>query len=398
MATQIRGATQLKEWGDVILSSGESGTHTKMKSGYSPSDNLDIVTKKYVDDRVQGLNVKGACRVATNGSDIDLTGGTFSGVIDGVTLNDGDRVLIKDQLDAVENGIYVYNSSSATFTRASDFDEDGEVTPNSFCFVSEGDNNADTGWVLTTDSPIVVDSTELAFEQFSSAGIIVAGEGLSKDGNILNVNVDDVTVEINGSNEIGVKNGGIDYLRLKINNTQYDGAILSYDLSSDSLKWVDKVDDEHIQDVVGALFVSSSVIDFIYDDNSNTMTADIKDGSISIGKLETLSENELVIGTGSGNVKGEIIKLFDGNGVYGEINNSNTVFTLEDGNYYYHPKNDVVLDVYVNGLLMRNGLDYTLSIGSGSNATQIVFASAPQTIGNNDIITVNMIGNKVEKN
>ena len=85
-------------------------------------------------------------------------------------------------------------------TRATDANADAEVTSGMFTFVEEGTVNADSGFVLTTDGSITVGSTSLSFVQFSGAGQITAGEGMSKTGNTLDVNDDNITLEINNDN------------------------------------------------------------------------------------------------------------------------------------------------------------------------------------------------------
>ena len=104
--------------------------------------------------------------------------------IDGVTLVAGDRVLVKNQSTGSQNGIYV--SHATTPFRATDFDADSEVTAGAFTFVEEGTTNADSGWVLTTNDDITVGSTAIAFAQFSGAGQVTAGTGLTKSGNTIN--------------------------------------------------------------------------------------------------------------------------------------------------------------------------------------------------------------------
>jgi hypothetical protein len=145
--------------------------------GATPSDATDLATKAYVDSTKAGLDVKDSVRAATTGNLASLDNNITE--IDGVTLADGDRILIKDQTDGEDNGIYVYSDSGA-MTRATDFDANAEVTAGAFVFVEEGTTNADQGFVLNTDDPITVGSTELSFTQFSGAGNIVAGDGLAK--------------------------------------------------------------------------------------------------------------------------------------------------------------------------------------------------------------------------
>lgn len=163
----------------------------------APTSVFDAANKQYVDSHAQGLDIKESVRVATtaampSGFPASYGGSTSGGqnVIDGVTLAEGDRVLVKSQSssDAANagNGIYVYTTSGHNFSRATDFNENDEVTANAFVFVEEGTVNADNGFVLTTNNVITIGTTAIQFTQFSGAGQIVAGNGISKSGNTLN--------------------------------------------------------------------------------------------------------------------------------------------------------------------------------------------------------------------
>lgn len=154
----------------------------------TPVSGLDAANKSYVDSARTGLDVKASVKVATTGPITLSTGLEAGDQIDGYTLVAGDRVLVKNQDTASENGIYVVAASGAP-SRADDADSSAEVTPGLFTFVEQGTLNADSGWVLITDAPITVGSTSLAFSLFSVAGNILAGDGLSKTGDVLNVNV-----------------------------------------------------------------------------------------------------------------------------------------------------------------------------------------------------------------
>ena len=153
----------------------------------------ELVTKEYVDTITSGLTFKESVRAATV-ANISLVG---TQVVDGVTLNLGDRVLVKDQSLALENGIYVVDSG--IWTRSVD-----AVGPNvkagMYTFVEEGTTNADTGWILATNNPIVVGSSNLLFTQFTSLGQITAGAGLSKTGSILNIGGTTDRISINADN------------------------------------------------------------------------------------------------------------------------------------------------------------------------------------------------------
>jgi hypothetical protein len=145
----------------------------------TPTADADAATKAYVDAARSGLDVKASCRAATS-ANITLSG---TQTIDGVTLIAGDRVLVKDQSTASGNGIYVV--AAGAWSRSTDADTDAEVHAGMFTFIEEGTLYADSGWVLTTNNPIVVGSTALAFAQFSGAGQITAGAGLTKAGNTI---------------------------------------------------------------------------------------------------------------------------------------------------------------------------------------------------------------------
>jgi phage-related tail fiber protein len=112
---------------------------------------------------------------------------TLSGeqTVDGVALVASDRVLVKDQTTGSQNGIYVV--AAGAWSRAADADSNTEVTPGMFAFVEQGTVNADSGWVLTNDGAITLGTTALVFSQFSGAGQITAGAGLTKSGNTLDI-------------------------------------------------------------------------------------------------------------------------------------------------------------------------------------------------------------------
>lgn len=147
----------------------------------APTSPDDAATKAYVDASRLGLDVKDSVRVATT-ADITLSG---TQTIDGVSVIAGDRVLVKDQNTGSQNGIYVV--AAGAWSRATDADVNAEVTAGMFTFVAEGSTNADSGWVLTTNDAITLGTTALVFAQFSGAGQITAGAGLTKNGSTIDV-------------------------------------------------------------------------------------------------------------------------------------------------------------------------------------------------------------------
>ena len=147
-----------------------------------PVGDQDAATKAYVDATAVGLDVKNSARVATT-EDITLSGVQ---TIDGVGVLAGDRVLVKDQATGSENGVYDVVSGGA-WTRSEDAVQD-ELTSGSFVFVEEGSINGSAGFVVSTANPITIGTTNIEWSQFSGAGQITAGAGMTKSGNTLDVN------------------------------------------------------------------------------------------------------------------------------------------------------------------------------------------------------------------
>jgi hypothetical protein len=134
-----------------------------------------------VDAYVQGIDAKASVRAATT-ANITLSG---TQTIDGVAVIAGDRVLVKNQTTASNNGIYVVGSGS--WVRAADANSAEELSPGTFVFVEEGTVNGDAGYVMNADAPITLGTSDITWVQFSGAGQVVAGDGLTKSNNTLNV-------------------------------------------------------------------------------------------------------------------------------------------------------------------------------------------------------------------
>ena len=197
--------------GNIILDPNGTGvinvSSARITSLATPTGSTDAATKAYVDAQLQGLDVKNSVRVASTANGTLASAFANNSTVDGITLATGDRILLKDQSTGSENGIYTVNASGAP-TRATDFDEDSEVTGGTFFFVEEGTTNADNGFVMTNDGTVTVGTTALVFTQFSGAGQVIAGDALTKSGNTINVGVDDSSIEIN-SDALRVKASGI---------------------------------------------------------------------------------------------------------------------------------------------------------------------------------------------
>ena len=195
-----------KAGGRVVYDSGNS--LFKVTTDGSTLGNMNVATptlddhaanKAYVDSVAQGLDVKDSVRAASTG---DVNVGTPASTMDGVNLVDGDRVLLKNQTTASQNGIYVYASTG--LTRAIDMDAAGEFV-GAFFFVEEGTVNSDQGYVMSANGTIDVGTTDIEFTKFTGTGQITTGSALSKNGNTLNVNVDGTYIMVDGSDELTIK-------------------------------------------------------------------------------------------------------------------------------------------------------------------------------------------------
>jgi hypothetical protein len=171
----------------------------------TPTADTDAANKAYVDTAVEGLDAKASCVVATTaalpavtynngtaGVGATLTADANGAVtVDGVALDTvGERVLVKNQAAALQNGIYSVTtvgtgSAALVLTRTEDCDTAAEIL-HAFTFIEQGTANEDNGYTCTATEPITIGTTALPWTQFSGAGQITAGTGLTKNGNILN--------------------------------------------------------------------------------------------------------------------------------------------------------------------------------------------------------------------
>ena len=203
---------------DITFSPHGTGT-VKVPSGYEDRAGFttdSLANKAYVDQVAQGLDTKPSTKA---GSTANLTATYSNGTagvgatltnsstqaaltLDGVTLVVADRVLIKDQTTAAQNGIYVVTtvgdgSSNWVLTRATPEDQPAELSGGAFVFVEQGTLNANNGYVFTHTGNPTFGTTDLDVAQFSGAGQITAGAALTKSGNQMDVAVDDSSVEVN---------------------------------------------------------------------------------------------------------------------------------------------------------------------------------------------------------
>jgi len=185
---QINGASGLDVGGAKITNLGE------------PTEAMDAATKQYVDAVAEGLHIHAGVDAATTNTLAILSGGTVTydngtigvgatltlqvglNTIDDYTLQNGDRILVKNEVNLAHNGIYD-RTSATVLTRSADYDSDAEIAGGDFVFVVNGTLYNSTGWVQI-DPVNDVGTDPIGWQQFSGAGTYTAGEGLTLTGTV----------------------------------------------------------------------------------------------------------------------------------------------------------------------------------------------------------------------
>jgi Avian adenovirus fibre, N-terminal len=313
--TQIRGYTQILN--DSVRTAQididadfDIQTH-KLTNVTNPSNPQDAATKDYVDSALASVASSGhVVRAATTGN-ITLSG---TQTVDGVSLSVNDRVLVRAQSTSANNGIYVVQSGS--WTRATDMDAWAEV-PGGIISVEEGSTLADTVWLSTADLGGTLGSTSITFVQLPGPSDILAGAGLTRTGQTIDVIAGDNSLTVS-ANDVIVK-----------------------------------------RDSAGAISISGSGIAVAVDGSTIEISSNqlrVKPGGIG----------ETQLGAGVYQLTANIITRETPSG---SINGSNTTFTLANtpisGSEH----------VYLNGILQEPGAgnDYTIS------GATITYLSAPLT-------------------
>lgn len=313
------GALFLKSDGTISMTAALNANSQKIINLATPTAAGDAVNKAYADSIAAGIDPKGSVRVIST-TNLALTG---LQTIDGVTVVANDRVLLAAQTTASQNGIWL--AQAAAWTRPTDYPAASAtaVTAGAFTFVEEGTANQDSGWVLTTNGAITVDTTATAWTQFSGAGSITAGNGLTKTGN---------TLAVGAGNGIAVAAGSTSVLA--------NGSSLN--VSGSGVKISDGT--------AGQVMLAAPLAGFV------TLSGDIT--SVSAAGAVTVSSSLL---RAANFVTNEIPA--------GTINGANTAFTLA-----FTPIAGTA-EIYQNGLrlLVGAGNDYTISGGT------VTFITPPVT-------------------
>lgn len=345
----------------------------------NPVNDQDAATKAYVDAARAGLDVKKSVRAASTANIATLSGLL---TIDGVVLVAGDRVLVKDQTTGSANGIYVV--SATAWSRSLDADGSNissgtEVSPGMFTFVEEGTINADSAWVLTNNGAVTVGTTALTFAQFSGAGQITAGAGMTKSGNTL---------------DVGTASSG----RIVVNADNIDLATLSQTNTTGT---------------DGISFVQSQSVDS-YGRTTGTVTANIRAASTTqtgiVQLNDTTSSTSTTVAATANSVKvawdlANAALARSGGTMTGKLNLVSATTSLVSANIGAGTADPTTLvsgDFWVNSgaIKYHNGtavktlayLDSTIT-GNAANVTGIVSGANGGTGVNNGVRTITLGGN-----
>jgi hypothetical protein len=310
--------------GTVVVPSGYEG-----RAGFTSQS---LVNKTYVDQVANGLDVKASVRVATTAnlaSNYNNSAGTLTAssngaiAIDGVTLVLNNRVLVKNQTTATQNGFYkvtTVGSGSAAFvlTRTPDANEASEITGGAFTFVEEGTANADNGYVATHNGTPTLGTDNITFDQFSGAGQISAGAALTKTGNTIDVAVDDSSIQVSGDaiqvKALGITNGMLagSIANAKLANSSVTinstAVALGGSITLDTGDFAESGNlfytDERVDDRINALFVAGEGIDLTYNDSSNTFTVDAELATASNKGVASFASANFTVSSGAVTVTG----------------------------------------------------------------------------------------------
>lgn len=385
MAVQITGrqiANSTVGVAKLILSTGsyDFSSGDAVVSVNTPTADSHAASKSYVDAIAQGLHWKDSVRAATT-ANITLSG---TQTIDGVSIVAGDRVLVKNQTDAEDNGIYVCEAGA--WSRSEDMDVSTEFS-GSAVFVQEGTANADTGYVCTNNGDVTVGTTEINFTQFTGAGQLSAGNGIDITNSTISADLDGATLSA-GTDGLKVSDAGIDTAQVAdsaITNAKLAGSIaaskLAGSIPSDKLNLGNGVEDNggNLQiDLDGATLALSASGIKVADAGIDTaqIAADAIDNSVLADDAVQM-ENF--------NITGTFVK-FTANGSQASFELAGAV-DLAFKEFFV---------VAVNGLLMDYNAststqdEYYIDNGGAGGVGRIVFGA---NLTNGDKVTIRLIAN-----
>ena len=419
----------------TVSGSGSFGANVNMNSFNitnlaTPVASTDAATKQYVDDVAQGLNVHDSVAAATPDTLATITGGTItynngsSGVgatltttgifnlIDGVNVQtSGTRILVKNEANAVFNGIYTWSNVTA-ITRAADYNSVPEVEAGDFVFCIGGTLYDNTGWVQTsTISAIGTPGNNIEFTQFSGAGTYQAGTGLTLTGTTFSVNASQTQITSLGTLTGLSVNGNITAANVTANTGVFTGngsglnAIAGANVTG-AVSYATTANSVAAANITGTITATTA----------GTVTTNAQPNITSTGTLTSLSVTGNIT-SGNANLGNTVTaNFFTGNGIYltgitssGVANgNSNISIPSANGNINFSAiGNANILVVTGTGVNVAGTLNVTgnttvgnlITSGSGGNVSNVNVISANTFIASGNITAGNAnLGNAVTAN
>ena len=284
---KLKGTSQ----NSLILEGSSGATKVSLQNVADPTGTGQVATWDYVNTKVNELNNGLSWKAPVRAKSTANVAGSLSGNVftctnngqqtfDGVLVVVGDRVLFSSQTDQTQNGIYscttkgdvrAGSEAQAVFERATDADSSAELKACAV-FIESGTANADTAYVQTTDSP-VLGTSNIVWSQFSSAGEILAGSGLSKSGNTISASVDDTFIEIETGN-LTVKSNSITAGKIASNT------ITASEIQDATITDAEMADDSCISRTIADSAVTTAKLS-----NLAITTAKLADGACTADKL-----------------------------------------------------------------------------------------------------------------
>lgn len=367
----------------------------------SPSDassGNDLVRYSQFQSALEGLKPKEAVRAAST-ADVDIATELEDGdTLDGITLATGDRVLLKDQSDATENGIYIVAASGAA-SRSSDLNASSEF-PNAYVLVREGTANQAKGYVFTVQSNFALGTDDVTLVQFSSSGSIIGGDMITVSGSTVSVDLHAVsglessnpgndagelrikleasnpTIQIDGSNQLGVKFSGT----TSGLEATASGLAVNLEASNPSLEVNGSGELKAKLDAAGTITSGASGLKVGVDDSTIEISSNalrLKDDGVTGAKLAPAVAGKGIAQDGSGNLD------LDDEDEELTLNGTDITNQYKDASFEYMPESFQLF--VVGGPIQRRGTDYTLSVEGG--VTRITFAGDLATGGNAALIS-----------
>lgn len=302
----------IKKDGSVAFTADQSMGGFKLTNLAAPVGANDAARKSYVDSVAEGLKPKQAVRAATTADIVIATALNAGDIIDGVTLANGDRVLVKNQTAAETNGIYV---AGVTPARSSDFDSLSPIDEinGAYTFVQEGTVNAGRGYVQS-GAVAVLDTDPIEFVFFNSSASLTGGDGITITGNDVSVDHDgqglqfsgaQLSIELDGST-LAKSSSGIKLSDTAVTPASLGSATETVSFTVDQQGRLTAASEQNIaipasqvtdfneaaQDAVGTILVDSASIDFTYNDGTPSITAAVLPAGVDHDALQNFVANE----------------------------------------------------------------------------------------------------------